>query len=414
MFKKFFISLLSCLCCMGLITPVYASDTLDLDIPYVYVYSPKYNQVLYSNNEYETMLPASLTKMMTVLVAIENIDDLDAEAEIKTEYLAYAIEEHASVAGFEEHEMATAKDLLYGAMLKSGAEACIALVDLACGSEEKFVEKMNEKAEEIGMTGTHFKNVTGLNATDHYSTAYDLALLTDYALNNSLFKTIYTASTYTTVNGKHKFKSFKESRKNKEGFDTSNIIGSKTGFTDEALYCISALVKCGDEELIVVIGKDSSRESYTQHINEIVEYFNGSYESRTLTHYAKKLGTVKINRFFFSTYRARVLTNISAYVKKTTGELRYEFVQIEDLESIEKGDHIADIKVYDEKELVSTIPYYAPYSLMTSYLVEGGIILIIILLFILICLLLLILARKIYRKHRRKKRAKLRKKKARK
>ena len=134
-------------------------------------------RVLAQKRADERTAPASLTKMMTVLMAIEAEPDLDKQVTLPEDFFPALQTENASMAGFMPGETVTVRDLLYGAMLPSGAECCEALAQLVSGSEENFAALMNQKAAELGMKNTHFTNATGLTDTEHYSSAADMARL---------------------------------------------------------------------------------------------------------------------------------------------------------------------------------------------------------------------------------------------
>lgn len=134
-------------------------------------------QVLARKQSGEEAAPASLTKMMTVLLATEALPDLDTPVTLPEDIFPALYKADASMAGFQPGETVTVRDLLYGAMLPSGAECCEALARQVSGSEEAFVALMNRKAGELGMKHTHFANCTGLTSPEHYSSAADLAVL---------------------------------------------------------------------------------------------------------------------------------------------------------------------------------------------------------------------------------------------
>lgn len=156
-------------------------------------------QVLAQKRADERTAPASLTKMMTILLAIETEPDLDKQVTLPEGIFPALQIEKASMAGFAPGETVTVRDLLYGAMLPSGAECCEALARLVSGSEDNFAALMNQKAAELGMKNTHFTNATGLTDTEHYSSAADMAKLLQAALHNATFRTIFTAEHYTTT-----------------------------------------------------------------------------------------------------------------------------------------------------------------------------------------------------------------------
>ena len=153
--------------------------TLDgLNSPHAILLRADSGEVLAEKDADSTIYPASMTKMMTALLAIEANPDLDTPVTLPEEIFPALQAQNASLAGFQAEETATVRDLLYGAMLPSGAECCETLAREVSGSEEAFVARMNQKAAELGMTATHFCNPTGLHDPEHVSTVRDMARLT--------------------------------------------------------------------------------------------------------------------------------------------------------------------------------------------------------------------------------------------
>ena len=226
--------------------------------------------VVYSMNEEDQIYPASLTKIMTALVAIENLDNLDETVSIPGDIYDYIAAEQASTAGFSAYETVTFRDLLHGTLLSSGAECSLALAVYIGGSEDMFVRMMNEKAQELGMEGTNFTNVCGLHSYEHYSTASDIAVLLDYALKNSDFKEIFTTHDYYTETdyqpGGVTLYSTMFSQMDSGNFEGGTILGGKTGFTSEAGLCLASLAEVsGDEYILITVGADGSH--YTEPFN---------------------------------------------------------------------------------------------------------------------------------------------------
>lgn len=155
-------------------------------------------EVLAGKNAYERMYPASMTKVMTVLAAAELVDDLDAQVTIPIEITDYCYVNGCSVVGFEIGETVRVEDLFYGTVLPSGADAALALAEYAAGSQEAFVEKMNEKARELGVgETTHFTNCVGIYDDENYTTAYDMAVIMKAAVENEFCRRVLSAHTYT-------------------------------------------------------------------------------------------------------------------------------------------------------------------------------------------------------------------------
>lgn len=229
---------------------VYALDMPEINSEAAIVYDMDADTVILDKNSDEVRSIASLTKIMTVLTAIENIDDFNASVTITSEMLA-GIYWNASVAGLKSGDTVTYMDLLYAAILPSGADATQVLAYAVSGSVDAFVAKMNELALRIGVTNTHYVNTTGLDQDGAYSTAYDQLLILSYALENPIFRTVYTTKNYTLTNGLQVEASVNKYNR-ALNLDTSKIIGSKTGNTTNAGLCMSALFYHEDHEMLLI------------------------------------------------------------------------------------------------------------------------------------------------------------------
>lgn len=223
------------------------------------------------------MYPASMTKIMTTIVAIENLSDLNQEITVTNDMIANLYAQDATQAGFQPGETVQAIDLLYGVMLPSGADCCIALADTIAGSEEGFVELMNQKAEKLGLENTHFCNTTGLHADDHYSTAKDIAELLRYALKNSTFREIIKSPYHSTPGTNvHPDGITFYSTMFKNLSDTTvidgKIMGGKTGFTSEAGCCLASFAEIDGIEYILVTA--GAYQAGTPHIDDAVKLYN--------------------------------------------------------------------------------------------------------------------------------------------
>lgn len=224
--------------------------------------------------------PASLTKIMTTLVALENIGDLQEEITLPPEIFKNLSQNDASVAGFAPNEKVRAVDLLYGTMLPSGADAAESLALHISGSESGFVDLMNRKAEALGMKDTHFVNVSGLHDPGHYTTVRDLAKLLAYALKNETFREIFTTRQYTTHSTNiHPagltFGSTLFQEMSSAGLDGGEIIGGKTGYTEEAGLCLASLAeKNGEQYILVTTGAAGDHNSEQHNISDALYIYN--------------------------------------------------------------------------------------------------------------------------------------------
>lgn len=201
------------------------------------------NTILAQRDPDAKIYPASMTKVMTLLVAAEHIENMDDTFTMTYDILAPLIEADASRAGFEENETVTITDLLYGIALPSGADATTAIAIYLSGSEEEFVTLMNDKAAELGLENTHFMNASGLHDLNHYSTVEDMALLMKCAMENSTCREILSTYQYTTsVTEQHPegipLESTMFSRMYGNEVTGIAIEAGKTGYTDEAGHCL--------------------------------------------------------------------------------------------------------------------------------------------------------------------------------
>lgn len=235
---------------------------------------------LMQKNSEEKIYPASLTKMMTAIVAIEHLPNLKTEIKLTNSTFQGLYGADASMAGFQPGEQVMAIDLLYGVLLPSGAECCIGLANQIAGSEQSFVKMMNQKAAKLGMKNTHFENVTGLQNENHYTTVKDLSILLGYALQNDTFREIFTSSRHSTQpTNKHPggitFCSTMFEELNNQNVINGEILGGKTGYTDKAGLCLASLAKVGKQEYIMIsAGAKGNHHSQQYNITDALAVYN--------------------------------------------------------------------------------------------------------------------------------------------
>lgn len=251
------------------------------------IYSPcailldlKSGRTIAAKGENKQIYPASMTKIMTAIVAIQNIPDLDQKIMVPGNFYPYLYKMDASMAGFEPGETVTARDLIYGAILASGAECCLTLAQQISGSERAFVDLMNQKSAELGMKNTHFKNTTGLQDKGHYTTVKDISILLKYALTNQKFKEIFTNRSYTIgatnlhPNGFTIQSTLFENMQNLKIYK-GKIMGGKTGYTDEAGLCLASLADVeGREYILVTAHAKGTHETEPYHIKDAVSIYD--------------------------------------------------------------------------------------------------------------------------------------------
>lgn len=223
-----------------------------------------FNTVLAQRNAEQKMYPASMTKIMTLIVAVENMTSLDDTFTMTHDILEPLYDADASLAGFQENEVITIKDMLYGAILPSGADATAGLAIKIAGTEENFVRLMNDKVQQLGLHNTHFTNTSGLHDNNHYSTALDMAVILNYALQNDLCREILSTYQYTTaVTRQHPKGITLEStlfgRMYGDEVQNVTIKGGKTGFTSEAQHTMASFAEKNGKEYIVVVAHEDDK-----------------------------------------------------------------------------------------------------------------------------------------------------------
>ncbi len=233
-------------------------------------YDRKSGKVIYGKNENKRTAMASTTKIMTAIVLIENAD-LNQTITVS----AKAAGTGGSRLGLKHNDKITMKDLLYGLMLKSGNDAAVAIAENVGGSIEKFADLMNEKAKEIGLDNTHYVTPHGLDNPEHYTTAYELAKLADYALKNEIFAKVVNTKNYTvTINGYPK----NITNTNELLGYLDGVNGVKTGFTNNAGRCLVTSVNRNEFEIITVVLQADTKKIRTTDSISLIEYVYKNYE----------------------------------------------------------------------------------------------------------------------------------------
>lgn len=251
---------------------VSAPSTKELNInsrSYI-VLDRKTNEVLFGKNQFEKRKMASTTKIMTALITLERVNLQDNVTVSKK-----AARTGGSRLGLKANDIITVNDLLYGLMLCSGNDAAVCLAEYVGGSIEEFAELMNQKAKELNLTNTHFVTPHGLDSEEHYTTSYELAILSNYALNNTKFKEIVGTKNHTiNINGYPKALS----NTNELLGNLSGVYGIKTGFTNGANRCLVTACKRNDMDIICVVLGADTKKFRTQDSIKLIEYTFQNYQ----------------------------------------------------------------------------------------------------------------------------------------
>ncbi len=273
--------ILGIICFFLFITNVNA---LDVSSKYIVLYNLNDDEIVYEQGKDEKISIASLTKIMTTLVAIENIHNYNETVTIKNSMFYGLAEANASVAGLRNNQKVTYNDLLYGLFLASGADAARALAITLEGSEEKFVNLMNQKAKELGLNNTHFANTTGLDTANHYSTVNEMAILLKYAYQNEKFREIFETESYTFSDKTLTVRSTFRKTAKSYGIDTSYILGAKTGYTYEAGRCLASIAYDEKNKITYLLVTTNAKET-PHHITDaktIYDYYFKNYKYHNL------------------------------------------------------------------------------------------------------------------------------------
>lgn len=225
--------------------------------PYIAVVDVTNNKLVAGRNAETRIYPASMTKVMTLIVAVENVKSMDDKFTMTSEIIDPLYKDSASRAGFEPGEEVTARDLMYGLILPSGADGAVGLAQMIAGSEDAFVELMNKKCEELGLKNTHFTNTSGLHNENHYTTPVEMAMILEYAMNNETCAKILSTYQYTTeVTEKHPegilLTSTMFSRMYGNEVPGVEIKAGKTGYTQEAKHCLVSYAESDGNKYIAV------------------------------------------------------------------------------------------------------------------------------------------------------------------
>lgn len=230
----------------------------------------KTNEILLGKNQFKKRKMASTTKIMTAIITLEKANLQDNVTVSKK-----AAGTGGSRLGLKANDIITVNDLLYGLMLCSGNDAAVCLAEYVGGNIEGFAELMNQKAKELNLNNTHFVTPHGLDSEEHYTTSYELALLSNYALNNAKFKEIVGTKNYTiNINGYPKALS----NTNELLGNLNGVYGIKTGFTNGANRCLVTACKRNDMDIICVVLGADTKKFRTQDSIKLIEYTFQNYQ----------------------------------------------------------------------------------------------------------------------------------------
>lgn len=313
--------------------------------------------ILYEKNIHEKLPPASVTKIMTMLLAMESIDSNAISLDDKV-----VISERASSMGgtqiyIEPGETKTVEELIKAIAIRSANDASVAIAEYIAGTEELFVEKMNKRAQELGMKNTHFVNTNGLPAEGHVTSAYDIALMSQELLKHTEIQKWLTTWMDTVEVGK-KNKSIQELVNTNKLIRTyKGITGIKTGSTSEAKYCLSASATRGDNTFIAVILAAPTSAIRFSEATKLLDYGFANFNTVKIAAKDSSLGTVLVDKGKVTEVNVVPINDLKVLVRKgEESNIKKEIILPQSVKApIIKGEKIGEIIItLDGKEIAKS------------------------------------------------------------
>ncbi len=338
---------------------------IEIDSKCAVLYDRNIDKILYSKNEDDITLIASLTKIMTTIVTLENIKDLNEIIVVEENDLldldGYSIED------LKVGDSISYKDLLYSTIISSAADSAQTLSNHVFNTHDEFIKKMNELAKKIGMKSTHFSNPIGKDY-DNYSTCNDMYKLLDYALDNENFKNIYTTLNYKMDYNDKELKNRINELVTKKKFENDNnirFLGTKSGFTTPSGLSLSSLTKLDNEEIILITLNSMNNKENNQNVQDqlkILNYFYENFSNRIVLSKDRLIDNIiykKNNKNY--KYEIRSDKDISYYLdnKLNLDYLKIYYDGVLELDnSFKNGDELGKINIYLDDEFLTSEEVY--------------------------------------------------------
>ena len=330
-------------------------DDIQIDAPSAILMEKETGEILYEKNAHERMLPASVTKVMTLLLIME---DLEA-GKISLQDTVTASNRAASFGGsnvyLEEGEQMSVHEMIKCIAVVSANDCAVAMAEHLSGTEQLFIDRMNKRAEELGLEDTHFTSCTGLfDDADHYTSAYDVAVMSRELIKHELIKDYTTIWMDSIRNG-----SFELSNTNKLVYWYSGCTGLKTGFTSAAMYCLSATAERDGVEYIAVIMHGASIDSRNNDAMALLNYAFANFALCPLQS-GDPLPLIPVEMGAVDNVRLCYGGGDYALVPKTSVQAEYELQLPEKLSApVNAGDELGTLTVRIGDEAVAQVPIRA-------------------------------------------------------
>lgn len=312
-------------------------------------------EILFEKNADERLVPASMTKMMSMLVIIEAIEngDLKWNQEIQ-------VSENASSMGgsqilLETGEKMSVRDLFKGVAIASGNDAVVALAEAVAGTEDAFVQKMNDKAKELGLKNTNFKNPHGLDTANHYSSARDMSLIAKELVKHE--KVLEFTSVYEDYLRENTDRKIWLVNTNKLVRFYDGVDGLKTGFTEGAGYCLTATAKKDGMRVIAVVMGEADSKTRNQEVSEMLDYAFAQYKLENLLEDGYSLGKYKVynGKDEFVTVIPKDGATILRKKGEKSSKATYEADVYELKAPLKKGDVVGSLKIKEDGKVIRKV-----------------------------------------------------------
>ena len=350
------LSLLFSVILLFALMPVSRAESLAVDAPSCLLMEKTTGKILYAVNEHERFEPASVTKIMTILLVMEALDSGALSYDDTVTASAYACSMGGSQIWLKENERLSVRDMLKAVCVASANDCSVALGEHLAGSAEAFVAKMNQRAQELGMKDTHFVNPTGLPAEGHLTSAHDIAVMSrELILNHPDIRAFTTIWQDTLRDG-----TFGLSNTNKLIRFYEGATGLKTGSTDSALYCLSATAERDGMELIAVILKAPTSTQRFEGAKILLNYGFAAYGIRDIRP-EMPLAPIPVRLGTQESVMPRISGNTNLLAEKAKLSDLAVTVETEDLLSapVEEGQQVGTLTVRSGEEVLLTLPITA-------------------------------------------------------
>ena len=327
-------------------------------------------EILYEFNSHEKMPPASMTKMMSLLLIMESID----KGVLKWDQMITVSSNASGMGGsqilLETNEEMSVEDLVKGITIASGNDAVVALAEAIAGSEDNFVKMMNDRAHELGLNDTNFKNCHGLDEEGHYSSAYDMAFIAKELVNHK--KILEYSKIYETYLREGTPKKIWLVNTNKLVRFKKGVDGLKTGFTSGAGYCLTATMKKDGMRIIATVMGEPDSNTRNNEVSGMLDYAFSTVAVKKVLSKNSVVEKVRISKSKQNEIEVVPSRDVTVLYKKMDGEITptYEVKLKKNKLPIKKGDIVGTLFVKNNDEVINEVPLTVKEDVNESNLIE--------------------------------------------